>query len=140
MRLFVSCGGVASGCSAAIQAAIVRQAVAVQVSSISRVGVMETVRVIVVGGGTIDVGIGVGDVIIVMLLLVRGVLVEPWVEIVVVDAVGDWVVVAKLDGFSCALVVILVDVAVNTWVLEDMVPWVGNEVFELSALSNCDKH
>ena len=71
------------------------QTVTVKISSISRVRIMETIRVLIVGSITIKESIRVRDVPVVVNFVTWAKCVESWVEIVVVEAVRNWVVVIR---------------------------------------------
>ena len=124
------------------------EAVAVQVASISRVRVVLVAGRVVVRGSTVDIIIRVGDVIVIVLFVSGVVLVEALIEIVVVDAERNWVVIegltlnaALVDGLPHTFVVILVNVPMDAWILEDVEFRVWNEfVFQLSALGCCDEN
>ena len=71
------------------------QTVTVKIASISRVRIMEAIRVFIVGSIAIKISIRVGDVPVVVEFVTWAKCVETWVEIVVVKAVGNWVVVVR---------------------------------------------
>ena len=71
------------------------QTVTVKIASISRVRIMEAVRVLIVGSIAIKISIRVRDVSVVVMIISWAKCVETWVEVVVVEAMGDWVVVVR---------------------------------------------
>ena len=71
------------------------QTVTVKIASISRVRIMEAIRVFIVGSIAIKISIRVGDIPVVVKFVTWAKCVETWVEIVVVKAVGNWVVVVR---------------------------------------------
>ena len=71
------------------------QTVTVKIASISRVRIMEAIGVLIVGSIAIKISIRVGDIPVVVMFISWAKGVETWVEVVVVKAVGNWVVVVR---------------------------------------------
>ena len=74
-------------------------------------------------------------VVFVMVLVIWVEVREAWVEVIIVDAVGNWIVVkafiamfSSMDRFTTTIIIVLGEVSFEVWVLESVILWIWHVV------------
>ena len=134
-----------------VEAAIVAESMAVEITGIARERVMERadisamsvsvlIRVIEATVTIVTITIRI-RVVFVMVLVIWVEVREAWVEVIIVDAVGNWIVVkafiamfSSMNCFTTTIIIILGEMSFDAWVLESVILWIWH-VVELLVMS-----
>ena len=133
-----------------VEAAIVAESMAVEITGIARERVMERADISAMSVGVLIRVVVATVTIVAITIRIRVVFVmvlffwvearEAWVEVIVVDAVGNWIVVkafatmfSSMDCFTTTIIIILGEVSFEAWVLESVILWIWH-VVEVSVI------
>ena len=107
-------------------------------ADISSMGVCVFIRIVIAAVAIKTVSIRVGVVFVVMFSLVCWDVRETWEEVIVVNAVRNWIEVvvfsrntSRVDRFAATFIIVLGIVSFEVWVFKSVCLWVGY-VIELS--------